>query len=70
MSLSSPCSSLLNRMCKDVSLLMYSRFLGSPATLVMKRNSETKRNTTNITSQDLKIKGKKLGTLNPPSSKT
>ena len=36
----------------------------------MKRNSETKRNTTNITSQDLKIKGKKLGTSNPPSSKT
>ena len=30
-----PNSSLLNRMCKDALLLMYSRFLGCPATLVM-----------------------------------
>ena len=37
---------------------------------LMKRNSRTKWTTTNNTSQDLKIKGRKLGISNPPSSKT
>ena len=32
----------------------------------MKRNSQTKRTTTNNTSQDLKIKGRKLGTFKSP----
>ena len=36
MSLSSPSSSLLNRMCKDAPLSMYSWFLGCPATLVIR----------------------------------
>ena len=35
MSLSSPSSSLLNMMCKDALLLMYSLFLECPATLVI-----------------------------------